>query len=505
MSAAPTVSNHSSARLLARNTIWNVLGQLLPMAVAVAAIPPVIRGLGIPRFGILSVVWVLIGYFSLFDLGMGRALTKLVAEEMGTDEERRVVPLVWTALLLMLLLGIVGGAILAGISPWLVHRILKIPAGLQSETLLACYLIALCIPFVTFTSGLRGVLEGLQRFRAVNLIRIPMSVFSFAGPLVVLPFSRSLVWVIATLVFGRLIACLVHLFVCFATLPTLRANIVFDRSLIRPLVVFGGWMTVSNVISPILVYVDRFVLGALISTSAIAYYTAPFDVITRLTVVPSAVAGVLFPAFAANIARNPNEAKRLLNRSLTYIFAAVFPAALLVVTLAPQGLQLWLGAHFAENSSTVLRWLTAGVLANSLAHIPFALVQSAGRPDITAKLHVFELPLYMVSVWLLTKGMGIQGTAIAWTARLILDLLLIAYVLQRVIWPRSNYLLKLGTVTVAGLGLLLMGALVGSVYAKLAFVSVSLLVFASLIKFLTVNDGKLTPLTKQKLRRVWLK
>ncbi|HLJ29909.1 MAG TPA: hypothetical protein VKY85_24590 [Candidatus Angelobacter sp.] len=69
VSAAYPISNLTSGRFLARNTIWNLLGQLLPMAVAVVAIPPVIRGLGIPRFGVLSLAWIVIGYFSLFDLG----------------------------------------------------------------------------------------------------------------------------------------------------------------------------------------------------------------------------------------------------------------------------------------------------------------------------------------------------------------------------------------------------------------------------------------------------
>src|SRR5713101_3770903 len=98
----------TGGRLLARNTIWNLLGQLLPMAVGVVAIPPLVRGLGIDRFGLLSLVWIVIGYFSLFDLGMGRALTKLVADKLGANEEKSIPPLAWTSLLLMFLVGVLG-------------------------------------------------------------------------------------------------------------------------------------------------------------------------------------------------------------------------------------------------------------------------------------------------------------------------------------------------------------------------------------------------------------
>lgn len=74
-------TNLTSGRLLARNTLWNLAAQILPMAVALFAIPILIRGIGVPRFGVLSLAWIVIGYFSLFDFGMGRALTKLVAEK----------------------------------------------------------------------------------------------------------------------------------------------------------------------------------------------------------------------------------------------------------------------------------------------------------------------------------------------------------------------------------------------------------------------------------------
>src|SRR5579864_5317005 len=161
----------TSGRLLARNTIWNLLGQIVPMVVALATIPIIIRGMGVERFGVLSLAWIVVGYFSLFDLGIGRALTKFVADKLGPNEEQSIAPLAWTSLLLMLVLGVCGAAVTLAVSPLLVHRALKIPAALQNETLLGFYFLGVSIPIVTLTAGLRGVLEALQRFRLVNLIK----------------------------------------------------------------------------------------------------------------------------------------------------------------------------------------------------------------------------------------------------------------------------------------------------------------------------------------------
>src|SRR5712664_1803789 len=246
-------NGNPSGRLLARNVIWNLIGNGAPMIVAVFCIPLLIRGLGKDRFGVLALAWALIGYASLFDLGLGRALTQLVAKKLGAGDEREIPPLAWTSLLLMLFLGFVGTTAVMLASPWLVHRVLHIPGALQAETLRSFYLLGLSIPVVINTAGLRGLLEAYQRFGLINALRIPMGVFTFAGPLLVLPFSKSLVPVVATLLAGRMIAWGAHLVLCLRVIPALRLGVAWQRAAVGPLLRFGGWMTVSNVVGPLMV------------------------------------------------------------------------------------------------------------------------------------------------------------------------------------------------------------------------------------------------------------
>src|SRR5690242_3734802 len=193
----------TNGRLLARNTIWNLIGGAAPMVVAVFSIPILIQGLGKERFGVLTLAWALIGYASLFDLGLGRALTQLVAKKLGAGEDSEIPTLVWTSLVLMLVLGLVGTLVGVVLSPWLVHHALNVPVALQPEALRSFYLLGLSIPIVISTAGLRGLLEAHQRFGLINALRVPMSVYSFASPLLVLPFSRSLFPVVVVLVAGR--------------------------------------------------------------------------------------------------------------------------------------------------------------------------------------------------------------------------------------------------------------------------------------------------------------
>jgi O-antigen/teichoic acid export membrane protein len=478
MSIAEPIPNLTSGRLLARNALWNMIGQLLPLVIGVVAIPNLVRYLGVDRFGILSLAWIIIGYFSLFDLGMGRALTKLVADKIGSNDQQSIPPLAWTSLFLMLILGMVGGLVTLLLSPWLVYTALKVPQLLQSETLRSFYLLAASIPIVTVTSGFRGILEAQQQFRILNLIRVPTSIFSFAGPLLTLPFSHSLTPVIFILMLGRVVGAVAHMIACFHAMPALRHNMVFHRVVVLPLVKFGGWMTVSNVVGPLMVYADRFLIGAILSVGAVAYYTTPFDLVGRLTFISASVTGVLFPAFAASLAGNKERTTVLVVRGVKYVFLAIFPVILLVVAFAPDGLGLWLGPTFALNSQSVLRWLAVGVFINSIATIPFALIQSAGRPNITAKLHLVELPIYLMTVWTLTRRLGIEGAAIAWTARVSVDAVLLFFLADRMLKHKPMFIVKLAATMAAALLALALVAFPQHLPARIAFCAIALFAFA---------------------------
>jgi len=172
-----------------------------------------------------------------------------------------------------------------------------------------------------------------------------------------------------------------------------------------------------------MVALDRFVIGALVSMTAVAYYATPFEVVTKFSLLPAALMGVMFPAFSTGFAQDGKRTALLFGRSVKSLFLVLFPLMLCTVALAQDGLKLWLDAEFAQHSFRVLQFLAVGVFLNSLALVPFTLLQGVGRPDITATLHLIELPLYLGLLWWLITTRGIEGAAIAWTARVAVDAL----------------------------------------------------------------------------------
>jgi O-antigen/teichoic acid export membrane protein len=258
----------------------------------------------------------------------------------------------------------------------------------------------------------------------------------------------------------------------------------------RHLLNLGWWMTVSNVISPLMVTLDRFLIGAMVSVTAVAYYTTPYEVVTKLWIISGAYIGVLFPAFATSFVQDRSRTAKLFNLGLKYIFITMFPVTLAVVVFARDGLSLWLNADFASNSMRVAQWLAVAVFINSFAQVPYALLQGAGRPDIAAKLHLIQLPFYLAGVWWMIEHYGIVGAAVTWFVRVVIDTGLLFVAGYRIL-PEASRNNKIRFMSVfTGLCSLLFAALIPGLAVRTIFFVVVMAAYIPVVwhKAMTPED-----------------
>jgi O-antigen/teichoic acid export membrane protein len=407
---------------VAHGALLNLGGHGAPLIAALFAVPALISALGPERFGFLALAWALVGYFSLFDLGLGRALSRLVAERRGTAGESELPALSGAALTLTLVLGSVAGLLVYAAAGWICARMLSLPAEMAREATVAVQILAASLPLVTLTAALRGVLEGARYFGWVNAIRVPLGVLTFVAPLAVAYREAPLPAICAVLALLRVLALGTHWAVCWRLLRPLALLRWPRAEPVRRILGYGAWVTVSNIVGPLMVYADRLVIGALISVAAVGYYAAPYEVLTRLWILPAALTGALFPALAAASAGGVRTLQR---KGVLVILGSAVPIALAAGLAAPLWMRAWLGEDFAMRGVAVAQWLAAGVAINCLAHVPFSLLQARGRADLTGVLHLAEVPFYIALLWLLTTSRGIEGAAIAWTVRCAADALLL--------------------------------------------------------------------------------
>lgn len=407
-------------RAIARNTAVNFAGLVLPLAVGLAAIPSVVHGLGVARFGILSLVWVVFGYFGLFDLGMGRATTKYIAEALGRKEFEKLPAYLWTTLGLQSGAGLTAAAVLALAAPFIVERLLNIPAELVDESIRTMKLVAISLPVMFLSSSFRGSLEAGQRFDLVNAVKVPVNILFYLLPLVGLWLGFDLPGIVLLLVLSRAAALAAWAWLAFSVYPILRTRPVFSKGYVRRLFSYSLWLTLSGIFYSITSSVDRLIIGVFLTVEAVAYYSAPYEAISRIGVIPGSLSMVLFPAFSYLDANDEQgRIDKIFSGSVKFLLLTTGPLLVLLGFFAREFLGLWLGADFAARSTFVVQILAAGFLINSVIAVPNNYLLGIGRADLAAKYQAVELVIFSGLMWLGARFGLIGGVAAAASLRLI--------------------------------------------------------------------------------------
>lgn len=479
MKFSTKTQHEASGKNIAKNTIYNLLGYGVPLLFAVFLIPPLIKGLGAERFGILTIAWMIIGYFSFFDFGISKGLTKVISEKIGLNQLEEIPGIFWTSLSIML---IISGVLILGSWSFVpsIVSIFHISKALQEETVNTFYILILSIPVVSTTAGLRGVLEAYHKFNITNVMRVILGVFTFLIPLLVLIVTNSLFWIVNFLVLIRIVIWALYLFQCFKINSDIKEKIIFNLKYLKPIWKFSMWITLANIVGPIILYSDRFLIGSLISASAITYYATPYEIVTKLLLLPGALTGVLFPIFSASFLSNPETTKRILLRGIKFIFLIVYPLVLLITLFAFDGMKLWLGVKFAINSSFVLQFLSLGILMNSLSSIPNNFLQGIGKPKIPTLINLGELPVYIAFMWIAIKNHGIKGAAVAYFIAASIDVFIMYLAVNK--RDKINFESKLSVfIFLFLIVILIVPFFITNIFAKLIFASLFLLFFATVV------------------------
>lgn len=406
-----------------RNTFINLAGAIVPMAVMLMTVPLYLKVLGEARYGVLALVWLVLGYFSFLDMGLGKATSNRIAKaDHSTNEERSEI--FWSALAANATMGALAAGVLWPASDYFLTSSSGVPEGLRQEIRSALPWLIASLPLALLSSVLNGALEGRSKFLIVNLLQVATSTAFQLIPLgVALTLGGSLAFVIPAAVITRAAMSLLSLYACYRQVQLVgapQASIATVKSLFN----YGGWIALTSVIGPLLDTIERFFIGAVLGATAVTHYTIPMQVAAKVKVLPGSLSRTLFPVFSSG---DHGDARRLAAIATTWLAVVMG----LVVLLAALGLrpflEIWVGAEIARISAPIGELLLIGVWINSVAHVPYFLLQASGRPDSVAKVHLVELVPYLAISWTAITAFGLMGAAYAWTLRCLGEALVLLF------------------------------------------------------------------------------
>lgn len=410
---------------------WNLAGMSIPVLVAAATVPALLENLGKEKFGLLALAWGLIGYAGSLDLGLGRAVTQMVASLRGERKLVSVGDILATASGITLATGLIVGALIALFALLGGAGIFQIQSTPESELHSAILLMAVALPAQAMSATYKGLNEAFMNFKQISILRAALGIINFFGPYAVSFFTTQLPWLVSTLVISRLVALIIYRWLasrCLRNEPEIKKTTQFSLTIAKRLFTFGGWVTVSSIIGPLMAQSDRFFIAIMISAAAVSIYVLPYELVVQCLLLVGAVTTVMFPGLSQLMNEQPNAWRSYFRKWLLRIAVLMAVVCTGMAILLPVIMGLWVGDQLDAKSVVIGQILCLGVFANSLGSMYYAAIQAKGRADITAKLHAIELPFYLLFLYFVVESFGLLGVATAWTGRMIIDVMALYFI-----------------------------------------------------------------------------
>jgi len=404
-------------KTLLKNIVINFAGLIAPTIVSLATVPAYIHLMGVERYGVINLVWALIGYFSLLDLGTSLATENQIAKvrEAQDDSVERIF---WGACFLNLGTGVLGGLMVYFGTYFYVSYGVHIEPAFRREVMSALPWIAIAVPLANVTWVFAGAITAVERFASYNANQtLGTMLFQLLPLAAIYCFSPSLAVVIPAAVAARLIAGILLGIATFRALGIKRMRWP-ERRVIGELFGYGKWMLLFSGAGAISGSLDRVLVGSILGARFVTYYATPQNLVQRLNMLPSAMLRSLFPRLSA---ASRTDADDLARDALAFLNGAFTPCMIVALFALAPFLTIWLGAPIAAASAPVGRILVLGVWLAGQSGILGILIQAQANPAYVARVSWLQLPVFVAALWFATHLFGLVGAGSVVVAKALFD------------------------------------------------------------------------------------
>jgi O-antigen/teichoic acid export membrane protein len=397
------------------NTAYNIVAMATPLVVTIMTFPVLLHTMGEARYGVLALIWAILAYSQIFDFGLARATTNAIAQRADDGPARRNA-ILWTSFTISASIGVAGALLVFSAGTFWLHSWSAPDKAFHEETIRALPFIALAIPVVLIGSVFDGALAAREKFLTTAVIRITSTIINQVGV------------VIATLVLNPELETVVMVSVAISALTVVSSGLAatrtigagsycFDRTVMRSLVGYGGWVMLAGMIAPLLTTIDQFIIGAMLGPAAVTTYVIPNSLAMRVFGLATSFNQALFPRLSRLGREDADQIARRAARASCIVMTGVCGVAII---LARDFLRLWLGPGIADKSGLIAEMLFTGIWINSLAFVPYTMMFSRGRPALVAKLFAVQAVPYALGLSSCIALLGVPGAALASLLRMLI-------------------------------------------------------------------------------------
>lgn len=423
----------------ARNAFWNIFDYVVLPLLFLLATPFLVSRLGTEQFGIWMLVNALTGMLSVMHFGLGDATVKYVSTYRAREDWQGVVRVVRSTQTVYGCLGILSATAICLCAGSLAHHAFKIGPSHQGLAIEAIRIGGIGLALRFFNSVFAAALQGCERYDLSARVTIITKAATIGGIVAAVALGYGLevvLWLSVLCAAGGAVALA---FVAKWLIPALRFWPMLNREALKEVFGFGFYSWLSAIAGTIFAQADVLLVGALLGTAAVTYYSVCQKLAMQVHAFLAAGSAFLFPM--SSVAAEQGDLRqmhRIYTGALSLI--AVLSAAIGVpLFLFSQSiLTHWMGADFALRASGLLKILVFGYALLATSIVPYNVLNGTGRVRANMAFAWLTLAIVIAGIFALTPVTGLAG--VAWAKVLNIGPLLVAMAyVQRKVLKEKNW------------------------------------------------------------------
>jgi O-antigen/teichoic acid export membrane protein len=397
---------------VARNVSTRYLAIAVEAVLGLVVLPFNVAHLGTSAYGLWMLTASVTAYFSVLDLGYSGALVKFVAQYRARRDYRALNEILSTTFVVFATFGVIT-YLVAIVMALVLGRFFQLSPDQVHVGRIVLLIISLNVAAGTAFSVFGGVINGFQRYDLNNIVGTVSSVVTAAVNVAVLAAGFGLVELVTATTIVRVLTYFVYRANAYRVFPGLRIRVSsFRRERLREVTMFSVYMLLIDWANKLNYSVDAIVIGAFLSTSAVAVWTVGqrlAEVTQRLT---NQLNDVLFPTVVDNdSAARLDRLQAIFVQGTRLSLATVIPMGGAMMLMAGPLVHAWVGPEFS-GSVPVLQLLSLTVIVRVGSATASTLLKGAGEHRLVAFTNVAAAFANLALSVAIVKPLGLPGVAI---------------------------------------------------------------------------------------------
>lgn len=395
------------------NSGSSVIGYIIPMLINLITTPLLLDLLGQDAYGINSLVAVVIGYFTVMDMGLGFPIIKYISEYKSLGQDHLIGKLLNTTIALYICIGLAGFVLIIALSKVFALQIFNIPLILQNDAIIVFIIASFGFLASVGMSWGRALFHGLQRYDITASVSVFNQLFGILLGIGAVINGYGIVGYVGVRVIITILSASIYLvisrrFVLFSLRPR------FDREIIMKIREYMGYGVINRVIGSLLGRADVTIIGITTNVAAVGIYSIPLMIVRSLGYMIAFSVGFVFPAISELMAKKNIIKSGLMFNYVNQIMMIII--GLVFVPLYFWGdvfLELWV-TEIASEAVPLLKVLTIyAIIGNSTTTTPNNIMLGAGKIKYFTFFNISKGIISTIAIYFFILKYGIIGVPIA--------------------------------------------------------------------------------------------